>query len=289
MRSRTSFIHHTVGDSLKPGQQAAVTRAFYRAGSAYCAHDHEFPEVFWIEEGTAVHILGRREEREELPAGSVVFIRPADVHAFETLPGADFTLVNVVIAPEALARIEQTYAGAVAEWPWPEPAQRPRPVRRLLDRRGLDAVQAWADAIAGRPDRLATDGLLLTLLERTAAHAAGDEVPPWLRQAVIAFGSPDHLALGVAGLARLAGRGMAHLNRSVRRHYGTTATELVNKLRLEHASRRLGMSEDAILDIALECGFDSLSYFYRVFRRTYGITPHGYRARYRAMPRQGWS
>lgn len=289
MRSRSSFIHHTVGDSLKPGADAAVTRALYRAGSVYCAHDHEFPEVFWIEDGTAVHLLGRREEREELPAGSVMFMRPADVHAFETLPGRDFTLVNVVLAPEALARVAAAYAGVVAEWPWPEPARQPRPTRCRLDRRGLDAVQAWADTIVRQPDRLAVDGLLLTLLARIAAPTAGDGVPTWLRQAVIAFGSPDHLATGVAGFARLAGRGMAHLNRSVRRHYGTTATELVNKLRLEHASRRLGMSEDAILDIALECGFESLSYFYRVFRRAYGETPHRFRARYRAAPRQGWT
>lgn len=289
MRSRTSFIHHTVGDSLRPGAQAAVTRAFYRAGSAYCAHDHEFPEVFWIEDGTALHVMGRREEREELPAGTVVFVRPDDVHAFETLPGVDFTLVNVVLRPEAVARVAAAYAEAVAEWPWPEPARQPRPVHRRLDRRGLDAAQAWADAIVRSPDRLAVDGLLLTLLQRTAAPAAADDVPPWLRQAVIAFGSPEHLAEGVPGFARLAGRGMAHLNRSVRRHYGSTATELVNRLRLEHASRRLGMSEDAILDIALECGFDSLSYFYRVFRRAYGETPHRYRARNRSTPRVGWS
>ncbi len=282
------FIHHTISDALQVGPLAMATRACYRPGSSYCPHDHECPEVFWIEEGSAIHIQGT--EREQLDAGALVFIRPQDVHAFATPPEEGFTIVNVCLAPAVVERLCADYASCIAAWPWPSVAHVPRPFHHHLDQHGLNALQPWADAVGRAADRVAVDGLLLTLLRLISAPVAdGDEIPPWLRQAVITFGDPDHLASGSEGLAHLAGRGMAHLNRSVRRHYGVTATELVNKLRLEHASRRLGMSNDAIVDIAMESGFDSLSYFYRIFRRVYGVTPQRYRIQHRALPPTGWT
>jgi AraC-like DNA-binding protein len=39
------------------------------------------------------------------------------------------------------------------------------------------------------------------------------------------------------------------------------------------------------VDIALECGFDSLSHFYRVFRRRLEETPRDYRLRSQAALR----
>jgi AraC family cel operon transcriptional repressor len=281
------FIHHTLSDSLPPGACAAVTRSFFRPGSSYCTHDHDFCEVFWVEDGTAVHL--HDGVREELPSGTVVFIRPSDAHAFATLGDQGVTMVNVVLDPAALARLRTTYAGMAGEWPWPDAEHCQRPVHRQLDRRGLDAVQAWADALVRLPNRFAFDGLILTLIACTAARAVVDEAPIWLRQAVIAFGSPPHLTTGTTGFARLADRGLAHLNRSVRRYYGMTATGLVNRIRLEQASRRLGMTDDAIADIARACGFASISYFYRAFRRRYAETPQAWRHRHRAQTRVGWS
>ena len=35
----------------------------------------------------------------------------------------------------------------------------------------------------------------------------------------------------------------------------------------------LGESQESILEIAQQCGFDNLSYFNRLFKRKYGVTP----------------
>lgn len=47
--------------------------------------------------------------------------------------------------------------------------------------------------------------------------------------------------------------------------------------RLRCAKRLLQSSTDNILEIALACGFESSSYFDRVFKNTYGMTPRQYR------------
>lgn len=288
MGTRRSHSHHTHLNELADGTFAKVTRALYRSNSRYAVHDHDHPEVFWIESGYAMHVCG--EQRQRLSPGTVVFIRAEDVHGFETIQDHEFTLVNIELSPDVVSRLKALYGACLPSWPWPEHALQPLPEQRQLDPHGLDAVQAWADVAAKRADRLSVDALILTLLDRT--RSAGEEstaAPRWLVHAVNLFSDTKHLQSGVGGLADLAGRGMAHLNRTVRLHYGITATDLVNRVRLEHACRHLAMSDESIINIALDCGFESLSYFYRIFRRAQGETPLRYRARHRAAPRQVWT
>ena len=48
---------------------------------------------------------------------------------------------------------------------------------------------------------------------------------------------------------------------------------------MEHAARMLAGSDDSISQIALECGLENLSHFYRMFRGHYALTPRAYRRR----------
>ena len=45
-------------------------------------------------------------------------------------------------------------------------------------------------------------------------------------------------------------------------------------------SRLLVSSESSILDIAAESGFDNLSYFNRMFKKRFGMTPREYRKKF---------
>lgn len=66
---------------------------------------------------------------------------------------------------------------------------------------------------------------------------------------------------------------------------GTTFARYVQGRRLEAACRLLAdAGERTVLDIAIACGFDSLSTFYRVFRTAYGVPPGDYRRMLRDAP-----
>ena len=58
---------------------------------------------------------------------------------------------------------------------------------------------------------------------------------------------------------------------------GTGFTEYLNDYRLTMAARLLKSSDESILMIAEESGFDNLSYFNRIFKRKYGVSPGSYR------------
>lgn len=68
-----------------------------------------------------------------------------------------------------------------------------------------------------------------------------------------------------------------HFIHLFRQQFHTTPVEYINKLRIEKATQLLWNTEMNILNIALLCGFGSLSTFYEFFKKQVGLTPKEYR------------
>jgi AraC family transcriptional activator of mtrCDE len=58
---------------------------------------------------------------------------------------------------------------------------------------------------------------------------------------------------------------------------GMTPADVLTQLRMAHAARVLTHGEHAVGDVALAVGYQSEAAFNRVFKRTYGVGPGGYR------------
>ena len=80
-------------------------------------------------------------------------------------------------------------------------------------------------------------------------------------------------------LAARAGWSPFHLHRAFRAMVRETPKQYALRLQLQQAATRLVSSDDSILDVALEVGFNSHEVFTRAFRRHFGVTPGAYRAR----------
>lgn len=62
-----------------------------------------------------------------------------------------------------------------------------------------------------------------------------------------------------------------------RKTFGTTLNALMTRHRVAHAQRQLVTSDERIVNIAQDSGFDSLSRFNRAFKQLAGTTPRDYR------------
>ena len=65
--------------------------------------------------------------------------------------------------------------------------------------------------------------------------------------------------------------------RCFRRSVGMSPIRFLNQRRLQHAAGQIRATERRISEIAGCCGFLDMSYFTRVFRQMYGVTPTEYR------------
>jgi AraC family cel operon transcriptional repressor len=253
---------------------AWLARPFYRAGYRYPFHDHTYCEIFWVESGEIRHSIGDRDHpaaREELlQPGDLRFIHPATVHAL----GADApaVLVNLAFPVEILDQL-RPFAGELPFVSGEATAFHLTPNTRA-------ALRDWAEALADpKLDRLQVGAFLLWLmaeLQRGEAHS-DDGTPAWLKAALASFDHPAQLALGVTGLATLAGRSPGHVSRAVRKRYGCSTIQLVNRRRLAWLARQLRMTDEAVPDLAATCGLANLGNCYRHFRAIYGCPPGEYR------------
>ena len=70
---------------------------------------------------------------------------------------------------------------------------------------------------------------------------------------------------------------LPQLSRFVKTHTGQTFKELLQTRRLKQAAYLLSHSAVPVEDIISAVGYDNTSYFHRIFKEAYGMTPRQYR------------
>lgn len=78
-------------------------------------------------------------------------------------------------------------------------------------------------------------------------------------------------------LASHGGISRAECFRCFKRYTGKTPVEYLNNYRLSQAANMLITTELSIVEIGLACGFESQSYFGKLFKENYGVTPLRFR------------
>lgn len=72
-------------------------------------------------------------------------------------------------------------------------------------------------------------------------------------------------------------RNVYWMSREIKRKTGKNYTELVQDKRLSQAVFYLKNTEMKISDTAAAVGYENISYFHRIFRQAYGMSPRQYR------------
>ena len=78
-------------------------------------------------------------------------------------------------------------------------------------------------------------------------------------------------------LAKELGISAAYLQRLFRQVHGMTIIDYLNRMRIERAKLLLLNTDDPVVEIAMEAGFNSRQHFTRVFTSLEGISPQEYR------------
>jgi PAS domain S-box-containing protein len=88
--------------------------------------------------------------------------------------------------------------------------------------------------------------------------------------------------LKIQELAEMAKLSTYQFEQRIKKIFGITAGQFIQKVRMDAAVRRLRDSRDPIAKIALDCGYAEQSSFTRQFKLTVGLSPARYRAHFRS-------
>ena len=271
---------------------AALFAMQSHTGAYIPAHRHDFFEMFFVVSGVGSHYLFRRETIRETPlrAGSLLFLRPDDCHGFIGTPGKRFQWINVAFSLLAWETFRAAADLPACDWDGaPEPPE-PEPLRgeryaecAILFEAALTRFHA---PVVGRdkrvPDRAALCRFLLDATpffgESGAEAEPFGDGPPWLQKACRAFRADEAcLRDGLPRLLALAGVSHQHFARALKAATGESPTQFINGLRVARAALLLTTTTRPLIEIARQCGFNEVTYFYRLFRKRFDCSPDVYR------------
>ncbi len=84
--------------------------------------------------------------------------------------------------------------------------------------------------------------------------------------------------LSLDDMAQVANLSPRYFCRFFRKMTQYTPTEYLNYFRIECACEQLADSHNTITDVALNCGFNDISYFIKAFHKAKGVTPKQYKS-----------
>lgn len=84
-------------------------------------------------------------------------------------------------------------------------------------------------------------------------------------------------SLSLPKLAKHISRSAYHISQTLNETMGVNFFDYVNRYRVNAAKEQLQNTDDTILDIAMNVGFNAKSSFYTAFKKETGITPNQYR------------
>lgn len=94
--------------------------------------------------------------------------------------------------------------------------------------------------------------------------------------------SHAHEPIRLREIADEIGMSEGHFCRFFKQMVQKSPVEYINYHRIQKACRLLEQSDRKVVDIALDVGFDNLSYFIATFKKWKGLTPSQYRKQHEA-------
>jgi AraC family transcriptional regulator, dual regulator of chb operon len=239
------------------------------------AHAHDYAEIFYVERGTFTHQVNQKEY--SVLKGDILFIPPNVASHCVKNYDKNTSLLQILFPIASFSFIKSRYA--IPEWKMLWDTENAEPFHLHLTQ------QQWFESnfnhlLLSDNSLFEIERFLMNMLgllrdyNKTKAEKYSDN---WLDRALKEIQEPKNFKLGVQGFASLCRRSPEHVEREVKKRTNQTITDVINKAKMNWASYMLIFSEVEIIDIVDGCGFNSISYFYKLFHDFYGISPSAYR------------
>jgi len=241
----------------------------------YSYHWHDYYEIEFVIGGAGFHRLNNTAFTP-VKRGDVYLLTPADFHDIVTdgdLWAFTMNFNNNILDSETVALL-QTHHALTCTFSEKEISYLEQELLRLQEE--VDGGRAMKSKII----TYAFNHILMIFLRKCIEqnHSLTNNACPFKLQEAIAYTLNNYNKdISINDVARHVGVNPDYLGRLFRQNIETTFPEYVRQLRLIQSVHLLETKEQPIETISEEVGFNSPSYFIKLFKETYGITPSKYR------------
>ena len=249
-------------------------------------HWHDEMEIIYIKKGNGTITVDFTQHT--VSAGDIALILPGQLHSISQFESESMEYENIIFRLSML--MGDNGDGCTVHFLKPlQEGQAKNPVliqRNQPDHEVFGKVIQELDRfseIRGNGYQLAVKGQLFLFLyyaygrgilftEKKPGHAR-EKIKGILEYIREHFGEE----ITIRQAAELCFYSESHFMKYFKQYAGMPFIQYLNDYRLTRAGEYLKMTEENVTQIALKCGFENLSYFNRLFRRKFGVTPRQYR------------
>ncbi len=257
-------------------------------------HFHNCMEIGICYEGE--HTLSFENAEYTLSAGSFFILSPYSVHFLSHKEVTDGNNCKYIyIKPEELLR--DFYPLSLPEdIKWYKNSEVPFIFSAKDDSVIYNYLNLIADEWSAKRDNyeFAIKGLVLSLMTELTRKISASSMPsssrsqnmPRLLPALRHMHTYPEKPISIPFLASICNMSASGFRTLFTELMNEAPRHYINRLRLQKACELLYSTEQTILDISIEAGFQSLSNFYRAFNEYYNISPKEWRNKKRAIQKK---
>lgn len=253
-------------------------------------HRHNYVEIIYMCSGSTTHIInGHNTVR--LETGELLFLNPNATQ--EILPaGEDDIAVNFIILPEFFDRaflmmedesvLHDFLVGALkGESGLVDylhfQVRDELPIQNLVENMIYSLVTGQKNS---RNINQTTMGLLFILLQNQSDKINRNDPGQYEQNlifTVLKYIEDNYRTGTLEELSALTGQPGYYISKLIKRHAGRTFKDLLQTKRLNQAAFLLTTTRLPVENIILLAGYDNTSYFHRIFKEHFHMTPKAYR------------
>ena len=250
-------------------------------------HGHNDMEIIYIKKGRG--LVSVELTPYQVQAGDIVLIAPGQLHSIECLEGYRMEYENIIFRLDMLMPASEDVCSEQFLTPLlynrlalPTHMTKADPLYEKVSccLNKLDELSSIREAYASLGIKGKLFELFYLIFSDCRKEIPVPQAPRSLEHVkVILKHVETHYQdpLTIPDMAELCGFSASHFMKFFKQSMGTSFTAYLNDYRLTMAARLLSASGDTVAVIAHGTGFENISYFNRVFKRKYGMTPSGYR------------
>lgn len=233
------------------------------------SHFHRSYEFIYIYKGELVVALD--DENVTLHEGEYILIFPKQIHSFRAKGDCDKLLV--MFSPDYIYNFYQQYKDKL-------PEKQVFPLRPAL-------AQLLAENLKSDTDEFMLSACMYAvcseLIRSTKFHTAAETGDLALTHQILTYVENNfRRPIKLSDIAQALGYNYHYLCRECSKLLNTSFSALINSYRLDYAANQLIHSDEKIITIAYNSGFDNIRTFNRNFLNAYKMTPLAYRKNHTA-------